>query len=123
MTLEERLAAVERTLTNDDRAPADLSDQARLEARIETVESRLEDLETRIADVEGSVGALRGHVGERQSVDRETEQVAQRALATAREAKRRLDEETPPPRERRILVGEPETEQDDGFRARLRSLW
>lgn len=121
MTLEERLAAVERTLTDDEHGPADLSDRAALETRIERVASRLDDIEARVADAEGSVAALRGHVEGGSSVDRETEQVAQRALATAREATRRLDEEAPPPRERRVVVAEQES--DDGFIARLRSLW
>lgn len=121
MTLEDRLAAVERTLTDDEHAPADLSAPAALETRIETVESRLDDIESRLADAEGTVAALRGHADDGRSVDRETEQVAQRALATAREAKRRLDEETPAPRERRVIVEE--SESDDGLCGRLRSLW
>lgn len=121
MTLEDRLAAVERTLTEDEHAPVDLSSPAALETRLETVESRLDDIESRLADAEGTVAALRGDAEDGRSVDRETEQVAQRALATAREARRRLDEETPTPRERRVVVEE--SASDDGLRSRLRSLW
>lgn len=120
MTLEERLAAVERTLTDDEHAPADLSAPAALESRLETLESRLDEVENRLADAEGTVAALRGRVGDGPA-DRETEQVAQRALATAREAKRRLDEESPAPHERRVVVEEPASEE--GLAARLRELW
>lgn len=125
MTLEQRLAAVERTLTRDEHAPADLSAPAALETRVESVESQLDDIETRLADVEGSVAGIRGHVGHVESVDQRTEQAAQRALATAREAKRRVDEEAPAPREQRVVIRESEPEPDtgDGLVAGLRSLW
>ena len=102
----ERLAAVERALTDDDTAPADLSDPAAVESRLDALETRLDAFEERLADVEGDIAAVRGHVGAAERVDRETEQTAQRALATARELEARLDDETPAPRERPVAVEE-----------------
>lgn len=121
MTLEERLDAVERTLTDDDRGPAALSDAATVERRLDALDERLDDLEGRLADAEGDIAAVRGHVGNAERIDRETEQVAERALALARETQSRLDEETPRPRERSVPV-----ERDDDnptLRDRLRDLW
>ena len=84
-TLSDRLAAVERTLTDSETAPGALAEEADLQQRLATVESRLDALETRLADTEGEVTAVRAHVDDARRVDRETERVAERALALARE--------------------------------------
>ncbi|RNJ26994.1 DUF7310 family coiled-coil domain-containing protein [Halosegnis longus] len=84
-TFDERLAAVERTLTDSETAPGSLAEEADLQQRLATVEARIDALETRLADVEGEVTAVRAHVDDARRVDRETERVAERALALARE--------------------------------------
>ncbi len=61
--LERRLDAVERAITGDDRAVADLADAAELSDRVETVAERTDDLERRLAELEAAVRALRGYVG------------------------------------------------------------
>jgi predicted nucleic acid-binding Zn-ribbon protein len=123
VTLEARLAAVERTLTDADSPPADLSDAAALEERLSALEGRLDAMEERLADAEGELAAVRGQVGDG-SVDDEVEQVATRALATAREVRSRLDEEEPRPRERPVAVAsEPDTADRSGPLAALRRLW
>lgn len=119
--LERRLAAVERTLTETDSSPVDLSDAASREERLGALEDRLDAMEDRLADAEGELAALRGQVGEG-GVDEEVERVATRALATAREARSRLDEETPRPRERSVPV-ERESDDPEGVVATLRGLW
>lgn len=118
--LAERLAAVERALTDDDRSPADLSEPAEIETRLDRLDERLDAIEQRLADAEGDLAAVRGHVGNAKRIDRETEQVAQHALATAREVETRLEEETPAPRERPVLV---ESGEKPGPLDRLRALW
>ncbi|MFC7177198.1 DUF7310 family coiled-coil domain-containing protein [Halosegnis marinus] len=120
MTLEDRLDAVERTITDDDRGPADLSNAAAVERRLDALAERLDAMEDRLADAEGDVATVRGHVGNAERIDRETAQVAQRALAVARETEARLDEETPRPRERSVPV---ESEGEPSLGERLRDLW
>lgn len=101
--LDERLAAVERALTDDETAPADLSDAAALERRLDALERRLSDLGARVADAEAGIQAVRGSVGEWTRAHDEVERIAQSALATAQETERRLDDETPPPQERPVV--------------------
>lgn len=94
MSVEERLAAVERALTDDEVEVAALSEAATVERRLDDVEDQLDRLEERIASVEAGVDAVRGHVGdERRAVD-EVERTAATALATARRVERQLDETT-----------------------------
>jgi hypothetical protein len=81
--LDERLRAVERAVTDDERAPADLSDAADLDARLSRVEDRLDDVESRLAETEAGVEAVRGYVGSVRAVNREVERRADAALAAA----------------------------------------
>lgn len=87
-TIDERLRAVERAVTDDEVAVADVEDAATLTTRIDDVEQRLEALEATVAEVEAAVTALRGYVGEIEHVNAEVEQTAAAALA----AVERLDE-------------------------------
>lgn len=119
----ERLAAVERALTDDETALADLSGPAEVESRLDALETRLDAFEERLADVEGDIAAVRGHVGAAERVDRETEQIAQRALATARELEARLDDETPAPRDRPIPVEKGKTQETQSLVDLLRERW
>jgi phage shock protein A len=92
MTVEERLAAVERAVTDDEVEPAALSDAATVERRLDDLETQLDRYEDRLASVEAGVDAVRGHVGdERRSVD-DVEQTAASALSTARRIQRQLDD-------------------------------
>jgi len=92
-TLDARLAAVERTLTDSETAPASLADEATLQRRLTDIESKIDALETRLADAEGELTAVRAHVGDARRVDAETERIAERALALARETD--TEDETP----------------------------
>lgn len=121
MSLDERLAAVERALTDDAAVePAALSDAAAVERRLVDVEAHHEELETRLADLEAAVDSLRAVAGEETQDLRAVEQTAERALATARETAARLDTETPP-REELSVVREPH--DAPGLIDRLRAKW
>lgn len=91
MTVEERLAAVERALTDDDTEPAALSDAATVERRLDALEERLDAFERRLADAEAGVEAVRGHVGHEQSAIEDVERTAATALATARRVEQRRE--------------------------------
>lgn len=69
-TLEARLSAVERALTDAESTPhrADVPD-------------RLDDIETRLRDLEAATQALRGYVGEVRARDDRAEQRADAPLA------------------------------------------
>lgn len=123
MSMEERLAAVERALTEDETAPGALSDAATLERRLDDLESLAGDLETRVADIEAGVDAFRGHVGEERRETRELERTASSALATAREVERRFDDEAPSPRARPVVrEAVPREAKDVTLLDRLRGL-
>lgn len=78
---EERLAAVERTLTDGDRSLATVEDAAGLTSRLEAVESRLDSVERRLDDIDAAVLALRGYAGELQHVNEDVERTAAAAIA------------------------------------------
>lgn len=61
--LAERLAAVERRLTDAD-ADGAVGDVAAMEGRIAELEERADDLEARVGDLESGLQAVRGYVGE-----------------------------------------------------------
>lgn len=118
MSVDERLAAVERALTDDETAPGALSDAATIENRLAELESLLDEIETRVADLEAGLEAVRGHVGEERRDDRDLERTATSALATAREIERRLQTEAPPPRERPVPRA-PDQEEEERAGATL----
>jgi chromosome segregation ATPase len=76
--ITERLAAVERRLT-DDADPA--ADAASVAARVSALEARADDLDDRLAAVESGLDALRGLVGEVERVDDRVERRADAAVA------------------------------------------
>lgn len=80
-TLERRLAAVERALTNGDHDLSGLADSTEIATRIENVEGHIDDLDDRIVELEAATQALRGYVGNVRSVNREVERRADAALA------------------------------------------
>jgi hypothetical protein len=136
VTLDERLAAVERAVTDDDLEPAALSDAATVERRLDAVEDRLDAMAERLAAAEAGVDAVRGHVGHERSTVDDVERTATTALATARRVQRRLDDGdgADPRRHRRptpafepVSDGTPAPDGDDsdtppGVLARLRGL-
>lgn len=79
--LAARLRAVERALTDGEVPPADLSDAAAREERLDRLAARVEDLEGRLARAEAGVEAVRGYVGSVRAVNREVERRADAALA------------------------------------------
>lgn len=80
-TLEERLSAVERAVTDEDVPVASVDDAAALTSRLDAVESRLETLEARIDETDAAVAAVRGYVGEIRHVNEEVERTANAAVA------------------------------------------
>ncbi|MFB6133040.1 MAG: hypothetical protein ABEJ44_06520 [Halanaeroarchaeum sp.] len=94
-TVDERLEAVERALTDEDLSVAAATDEAARESRLRDVETRLDVVEASLDDVEAAVAALRGYVGEIRHVNEEVERTATAAVA----AVERLDAASgaPPP--------------------------
>lgn len=82
-TIEERLAAVERALTDDDHDLAALAEAGDLAERVETLEIECEAYEDRIAELEAATQALRGYVGNIRAVNEDVRQRADRALELA----------------------------------------
>lgn len=134
-TLEERLAAVERAVTDEDVPLASVDDAAELTARIEAVESRLGTLEARIDEVDAAVTAVRGYVGEVRHVNEDVERTANAAVAAV-DRLEPVSGTQPPiaterPAESRVTAAETETSEADGpskagadrsFRDRLGAL-
>jgi hypothetical protein len=90
-TLEERLAAVERVVTDGDHDCAALAEGAATADRVAELESDIEELTDRVAELEAATQALRGYVGNVRSVNDEVEQRADTALETARAARRAVE--------------------------------
>lgn len=80
-TLNRRLRAVERTLSDGDHDVDALREAGVFADRVEALESQLADAETRIDELESVTQALRGYVGNVRSVNEEVEQRADAALA------------------------------------------
>lgn len=82
-TVDERLRAVERALTDDDTDLTDLRDAAELTHEIETLAARLDDAEDRLDELDAATQALRGYVGNVRAVNESVERRADAALAKA----------------------------------------
>lgn len=89
--LADRLAAVERAVSDGETDLAALAEGADLAGRIEAVEGRLADVEEQIADLEAATEALRGYVGNVRAVNGEVERRADAALDKATEVERALE--------------------------------
>lgn len=90
-TLEERLGAVERALTDGDHDLTELDDAATLTARVADLEAKLDELTERVEELDASTQAVRGYVGNVRQVDQTVERRADAALATAEELEQRLE--------------------------------
>jgi chromosome segregation ATPase len=86
-SLEERVRAVERAVTDGETSVAALADAASVHERLADIESRLDALESRTDALDATVQSLHGYVGEIEAVN---EDVARRADA-ARAAVERLE--------------------------------
>lgn len=87
-TFEDRLAAVERALTDGDHDCSALAEGAATAERVTALEADVEELADRVAELEAATQALRGYVGNVRSVNEEVEQRADTALAKAETAHR-----------------------------------
>lgn len=79
--LEQRVAALERAVTDGEGDAAALAEAAVTADRLEDCEATVEDLEDRVAELEAATQALRGYVGNVRSVNREVEERADLALS------------------------------------------
>jgi uncharacterized coiled-coil protein SlyX len=86
--LADRLAAVERRLTDGESDPA--ADAAAVEARVSELEARADELDDRLAGVESGLDSLRGLVGEVERVDDRVERRADAALAVVEDLEERV---------------------------------
>lgn len=93
-TLDRRLRAVERSITDGDHDVDELRDVGALVERVQSLESQLDDAEGRIADLEAATQALRGYVGNVRSVNEDVERRADAALAAVDRLEKRRDEGT-----------------------------
>lgn len=85
-TLEERLAAVERTLTDGDHDLTALEDVGETVDRLDALDAETDTLDERIAELEAATQALRGYVGNIRATNNEVEQRADLALEKAEAA-------------------------------------
>jgi outer membrane murein-binding lipoprotein Lpp len=83
--LEERVAALERAVTDGEGDCTALADGAAKAERIDELESTVEELQASVADLEAATQALRGYVGNVRSVNEEVEQRADLALSRVEE--------------------------------------
>jgi len=90
-TLEERLAAVERAVTDGEHDCSALAEGAAAADRVADLETELAELTDRVAELEAATQALRGYVGNVRSVNSEVEQRADLALSKAEAARRAVD--------------------------------
>jgi hypothetical protein len=79
--LEERVATLERAVTDGEGDVAALTEAAVTAERLEALETAAGDLEDRVAELEAATQALRGYVGSVRSVNREVEERADLALS------------------------------------------
>jgi len=78
--LEERVAALERTIT-DGHADDGLPDAGRMDVRLDELEATVDDVDDRVAELDAAVEALRGFAGGVQAVDEAVERRADAAVA------------------------------------------
>lgn len=97
--LDERLAAVERALTETDRPPADIPERAVAADEREALGDRLAALEARVTELEAAVQAVRGYAGAIRAVNQEVERRADLALARATTARAEVEPGAEPPDE------------------------
>lgn len=90
--IEQRLAAVERTVTDGDHELNDIADLTELADDVDRLEQRLDSIEERVAELEGVHDALDGYVSNVRSVNEDVEQQAGAAYAAVDRLEERVDE-------------------------------
>jgi len=90
--IEQRLAAVERTVTDGDHDLNDIADLTDLADDMERLEQRLDSIEERVAELEGVHDALDGYVSNVRSVNENIEQQAGAAYAAVDRLEERVDD-------------------------------
>jgi len=90
--VEQRLAAVERTVVDGDHDWDKLSDAAAVVGRLEDLESQIQDLEQRIAVLEGRSESFESYIGNVDTVNENVEQRADMAIASVDRLERQLVE-------------------------------
>lgn len=118
-TLDRRLRAVERTLTDGDHDVDALREAGALSDRIETLENELADAEERITELEAATQALRGYVGNIRSVNEDVEQRADAALAAIDRLEEQFENRQPSQRDSRASVHCSERERPERDRSRM----
>jgi|GEM_PF-2419914 chromosome segregation ATPase len=93
--IEQRLAAVERTVTDGDHELNDIADLTDLADDMERLERRLDSIEERVAELEGVQDALDGYVSNVRSVNESIEQQAGAAYAAVDRLEERVDDLEP----------------------------
>lgn len=91
-TLEDRLAALERAVTDGDHDCSALAEGAATADRLAEIEADLADLADRVAELEAATQALRGYVGNVRSVNSDVEERADLALSKAEAARQAVDQ-------------------------------
>jgi hypothetical protein len=113
-TLEDRLAALERALTDDKHDLGALAADGEVATRVQTAESDIEDLTERVAELEAATQALRGYVGNVRAVNEEVRERADLALEAAERAESESTESDPT--EVESAESEPVASRDGGGR-------
>lgn len=80
-TLERRIEALERAITEGEHDLAALTEEADALERLDELDSTVDQLEETVTELEAATQALRGYVGNVRSVNRDVEQRADTALA------------------------------------------
>ena len=80
-SLAERVAALERAITDGDHDLSALAREGELADRVEALEAEVSELTDRVDELDAATQALRGYVGNVEAVNREVERQAEAALA------------------------------------------
>jgi len=89
--IEDRLAAVERALTEADADLPTLADDAELTRRVDELERELDALDERIEELDAALQAVRGYVGSVRSVNEDVEARANAAVAGVESLEERVE--------------------------------
>lgn len=111
-TLEDRLAAVERALTDDDHDLSALAADGDTAERVRTLETELDDVQERVDELEAATQALRGYVGNVRAVNDEVRERADRALELAERVENRSAKPETSPDAESVRRASNDTESD-----------
>jgi len=89
--LEQRVAAIENTVTDGDVEFEEVSDITELVKEVQNMSERLETLERRLVEIEGATQSLEGYLGNVRSVNQETEDRADAAIAAVDRLEQKIE--------------------------------